>query len=162
MSAEDVFQGKFPIILDKKSGAPLWMDLRELKLRYMLPVASLRKFFEGLVKGALYGTICEKCGAKYFPPRKECSNCGASETKWVELSREGKLLSFTVVSVKPESYQQNSDYVVGLAELKDGFKVLAWVKCDDPMKLKRGMKVKIEIGKRSGDEIQIYYIVPEG
>lgn len=161
MAGHDQLSDKFPIVYDEKSGLPIWKDLRELKLRYSLPISTIRKFFGGLSEGVLYGTSCKKCGEKFFPPKPRCPKCGSRDVEWVEVDREGKLLSYTVVNVKPESYQRYPDYVVGIAETDKGFRILAWVKCDDPDKLSRGMRVKIEIGKREGEDTLLYYIVPE-
>ncbi len=152
----------FPITRDEKSGALLWRDLRPLTLQYIIPVGRLSKFLEGLANGTLYGTKCPACGAKYFPPRADCSRCGSSDMKWVEVSRKGKLLAYAVVNVKPESYQSYDDYVVGMAETENGFRVLAWVKCDDPSKLRRGIDVRLEIPKRERNDVILYWIVPAG
>lgn len=161
MMADESLSKNFPIVFDEKLGIPLWKDLRELKLRYALPISSIRKFFEGLCAGMLYGTHCKKCGEKFFPPKPHCPVCGSHDVEWVEVDKEGRLLSYTVVNIKPESYQQYPDYVVGIAEADNGFKVLAWVKCRDPAKLRVGMRVRIEISKREGDNTLLYYIVAE-
>jgi uncharacterized OB-fold protein len=160
MSGGEDLSKLFPIITDEKSGAMLWRDLRVITLQYMIPVGRLKRFYEGIAKGVLYGTQCPKCGARYFPPRPECSHCGSSDVEWVEISREGRLLAHAVVNIKPESYQQYEDYIVGVAEMDDGFKVLAWIKCDDPKKLKRGMRVRLEIDKMRGSGIPFYQLTP--
>jgi uncharacterized OB-fold protein len=152
----------FPVIVDEKSGAMLWKDLRTLTLQYMIPVGRLRRFYEGIANGVLYGTRCPKCGARYFPPKPECSRCGSSDMEWVEVGREGRLLAHAVVNIKPESYQQYEDYVVGIAEMDNGFKVLAWIKCDDPKKLKRGMRVRLETARMKGSDLLFYQLVPTG
>ena len=161
MAGQGSLSDKFPIVYDEKSGLPLWKDLRELKLRYSLPISTLKKFFEGLTKGTLYGTSCKKCGEKFFPPKPRCPICGSQDVDWVEVDKEGTLLSYTVVNVKPESYQHYPDYIIGIAEVGNGFRILAWVKCDDPAKLKRGMRVTIEIGRREEENTLSYYIVPK-
>ncbi|MCD6312381.1 MAG: Zn-ribbon domain-containing OB-fold protein [Thaumarchaeota archaeon] len=150
----------FPIMKDERSGALLWKDLRSLTLQYVIPVSRLSKFLEGLSEGILYGAKCSACGAKYFPPRADCSRCGSSDIEWVEVSRKGKLLAYTVVNVKPESYQSYDDYVVGVMETENGFKVLAWIRCDDPKKLRRGIDVELEIPKREKNDLILYWIVP--
>jgi uncharacterized OB-fold protein len=160
MSGGEDLSKLFPIITDEKSGAMLWRDLRVITLQYMIPVGRLKRFYEGIARGVLYGTQCPKCGARYFPPRPECSHCGSSDVEWVEISREGRLLAHAVVNIKPESYQQYEDYIVGVAEMDDGFKVLAWIKCDDPERLKRGMRVRLEIDKMRGSGIPFYQLTP--
>ncbi|MCD6235509.1 MAG: 3-hydroxybutyryl-CoA epimerase, partial [Thaumarchaeota archaeon] len=63
-------------------------------------------------------------------------------------------------NVKPESFQKFPDYIIGLAEMDDGFRALAWVKCDDYRKLRRNMRIRIEIGEREEDGVLTYFIVP--
>lgn len=162
MSGDSDLSRFFPIARDEKSGALLWKDLRSLTLQYVIPVGRLTKFLEGLSKRVLYGVKCSTCGAKYFPPRADCSRCGSSDMKWIEISRKGRLLAYAMVNVKPESYQSRDDYVVGVAETEDGFKVLAWVRCDDLSKLRRGIEVRLEIPKRERNDMIPYWIVPAG
>lgn len=150
----------FPIMVDERSNAMLWKDLRTLTLQYVIPVGRLKKFYEGIAKGVLYGTRCPKCGVKYFPPRPECSRCSSGDVVWIEVSNEGRLLAHTVVNVKPESYQQYEDYTVGLAEMDNGFKVLAWIRCNDPRTLKRGTRVKLEITRIKRSDILFYQLAP--
>jgi uncharacterized protein len=48
---------------------------------------------------ALCGTRCDQCGSSFFPPERTlCRNpsCGSSELKEVELSRRGRIWSFSV------------------------------------------------------------------
>ena len=159
MSGDDLGRA-FPLMKDEKTGSVLWKDLRTLNLQYLLPISGVKKFFDGLRRNVLYGVKCRRCGARYFPPRARCSSCGSEDVEWVEVSKNGRLLSFTVVNVKPESFQKFPDYIVGLAEMDDGFRVLTWVKCDDHRKLRRNMRIKIEIGEREEDGVLTYFIVP--
>jgi len=159
MSSPTDLQKHFPIILDEKTGALLWKDPRSLKLEYLIPVSRLKKFLEGLSKGELYGTRCSKCGSRYFPPRLECSRCGSGEVEWIRVAEKGRLLAYTIVNVKPESYQKFGDYIVGIAEMEDGFRVLAWIKSNEPNKLRRGMPVKLIFSKRE-DGLTSYYLAP--
>lgn len=53
------------------------------------------RFFGELMKNRkLYGSKCKGCGMVYFPPRSHCSEC-YSETEWVEVSKEGIVVSST-------------------------------------------------------------------
>jgi len=158
MSKEEEVKGS-PIIRDKKTGDPLWVDVRELTLKYILPVAHIEKFFEALKEGKLLATKCRRCGARCFPPQADCPDCGSSDVEWFEVNGAGRLLTYTVINVKPESYSDYPDYVVGVARLAEGFNVLAWVECDDPKKLRRGMPVKIKARKRK-EGFFSYHIVP--
>ena len=149
-----------PIEEDKKTGKPIWIDARELKLRYRIPISGVERFFEALKDGKLLATKCKRCGEKYFPPQASCPNCGSSDMEWIEVNGYGRLLTYTVVKVKPESYQKYPDYILGVARLDDGFNILAWILCEDFKRLRRGMRVKIDFKKKAGENYMSYFIVP--
>lgn len=135
-----------PVFPEPKTGNPLWADVRELDLRYQIPVGKVVKFFDGLSKGEILATRCDKCNTVYFPPQDDCPKCKVSGLRWVKLPREGELLTFTVVSVKPPSFAHYPDYVVGIAKMGE-VNVTAWVE-GPKEKLKVGSKVKLEVTKR--------------
>ena len=149
-----------PIEEDKKTGKPIWIDARELKLRYRIPISGVERFFEALKDGKLLATKCKRCGEKYFPPQACCPNCRSSDMEWIEVNGYGRLLTYTVVKVKPESYQKYPDYILGVARLDDGFNILAWILCEDFKRLRRGMRVKIDFKKKAGENYMSYFIVP--
>lgn len=149
-----------PIVPDQKTGAALWVDQRELRLKYTISVEKIKPFYDGLMDGKLMATKCSKCGTIYFPPQSFCPTCRKSEMQWMELSREGELLTFTVINIKPASFAHYDDYIVGIARLKEGINVTAWVREKDPKRLKVGMRVKIEVVKRQPEGYLTYEIVP--
>ncbi len=61
-----------PVYRDPKSGALLWVDVRELRLRFTLSVNKLEKFIGGMQRCRLMYTLCEMGGGKYFPPQVDC------------------------------------------------------------------------------------------
>jgi len=116
---------------------------RSLTLRYKLPISRTRKFWEKLKEGKVYATKCGKCGKLYFPPVADCGKCGASSMEWIELDGEGELVTFTQVFVKPPSFSDESDYIVGIARLKEGVNALAWLVGVEREKIRLGMKVRL-------------------
>jgi uncharacterized OB-fold protein len=44
---------------------------------------------------------CANCGARFFDRRNACANCSASIFRTVDLAREGKLRTFTIVTMAP-------------------------------------------------------------
>lgn len=149
-----------PIVPDQKSGAALWFDQREISQRYLISVERIRRFYDGLLDGKVLATRCKTCGELYFPPQVDCPKCRKGDVEWVELSKEGELLTYTVIYVKPSSFAHYPDYVVGIAKLKDGVNITAWVRTKDPSKLKVGGKVRIEIVKREPEGYYTYELVP--
>lgn len=125
----------------------MWEDRREVILKYQLPDEKIHKFFEELPKGKVLATKCSKCGSVYFPPQQDCAKCKISGLDWVEIQSEGELITYTIINVKPGSFSQYPDYVVGIARFPEGFNVLAWVK-GNTKELKIGSKVKLRAERR--------------
>ncbi|MEM4911220.1 MAG: Zn-ribbon domain-containing OB-fold protein [Metallosphaera sp.] len=146
-----------PIYPEPKTGNPLWSDVRELDLRYQIPVKRIYKFFEKMTEGKVMATKCPKCGQVFFPPQDDCPSCRISNLDWVEIQGEGEVITYTVISVKPPSFSHYSDYVVGIASFK-GTSVTAWI--DGPKdKLRVGAKVRLEVERREEEGYITYKLV---
>jgi uncharacterized OB-fold protein len=149
-----------PIIEDAKTKTPLYISMRELPLRFQFGVAKVQKFFEGLKEGKIYMTQCKGCGEKFFPPQADCPKCLTSNMDWIQLSGEGELLTCTMIFVKPLTYAHYKDYIVGIAQMKEGVKVLAWLKVDDPRKITPKMKVRLTTARREPEGVITYEFTP--
>ncbi len=149
-----------PVIVDPKTNIAIWFDQRELRLRFIISVEKTRKFFEGLSEGKLLATRCKATGEIFFPPQVDCPSAPNSEVEWVELPREGELVTYTIIYTKPYTFGHYPDYTVGIAKLTNGVQVLAWVRETDPKRLRVGMKVRIEVVKRQPEGYITYEIVP--
>jgi len=110
------------------------------------------KFIEALKEGKLTGTKCKKCGAKYLPPRADCK-CGSHEVEWYEAPTRGKLFSYTLVTFPPESMIKYAPYIVAVAELEDGSRLLAQIKGVSPKTLQVGLPVSVVPHQISEDRI---------
>lgn len=145
-----------PVFRDK-NGNPLWADMRELDLRYQVPVGKVSRFFEGLKEGKVLGTRCRRCGSAYFPPQVDCPKCRTgSHISWEEVPVEGELLTFTRIEVKPPSFSHYPPYTVGVGRFGD-FGVVAWVKTDSPTV---GMRVKLRVNRRDPEGYITYNMEP--
>ncbi|MEM2035924.1 MAG: Zn-ribbon domain-containing OB-fold protein, partial [Candidatus Caldarchaeum sp.] len=149
-----------PIIPDEKSADPLWVDVRELRLKYLIPVSRVKKFFDGLKDGKVFATKCPVKNVFYFPPQVDCPLCMDENVEWVEIKGNGTLLTYTIISVKPASYLHYPDYVVAIAKMDEGFNVLSWMTVDDPSKIKVGMPVKLVVKRREPEGFFTYYLEP--
>ncbi len=87
---------------------------------------------------------CQKCGKVYFPKRLVCAECGGRDFETVKLSREGKLITYTVIHVAPKKFGDQVPYAVGIVELKDQVRMLCQIADCNPKNLQTGMPVKIE------------------
>ncbi|MFZ7136833.1 MAG: Zn-ribbon domain-containing OB-fold protein [archaeon] len=126
------------------SETPSLKSNRPLTITYNLPISKTTKFWKELKEGKVFATKCKNCGKPHFPPVADCGNCGSSEVEWTQLSGEGKLVTFTEVIVKPASFSKEPSYIVAVAELVEGVKVLAWLTGIEKEKITIGMKVKLE------------------
>ena len=82
--------------------------------------SKLSGFIKFLEEGKIAGTICEKCGKIYFPPRADCGPCLCTNLKWIELSGEGKIESFTNIHYPPTSFKEDAPYILAAVRLKEG------------------------------------------
>ena len=149
-----------PLIEETKTKLPLYISVRELPLRFQFGTSKIQKFFEGLKEGKIYMTQCEKCGEKFFPPQADCPKCVESNMEWIPLSGEGELLTCTMIVVKPSTYTHYDNYIVGIAQMRENVKVLAWLKIDNPEKIKPKMKVRLTTVRREPEGFITYEFVP--
>ena len=131
---------------------------RSLKIKYNLPISKTSRFWKGLEKGKIFTTKCKKCKKINFPPVADCGICGSSKVDWIELSGKGKILTYTQVFVKPASFSEEKPYIVAIAELDEGIKVLSWVTGAEFKEISVGKKVRL-VPKIVGNERTIYEFV---
>ena len=82
-------------------------------------------FVDSLAEGKLTGTICTKCGRKYFPPRMDCAQCLDSEVEWFDINGPGKLVTYSKVEFGPSGFEEVQPYVLGIVDFPEGVRVLA-------------------------------------
>ena len=121
-----------------------------------MPVSKTKEFWDSLKSGKLVTTKCSKCGNITFPPQADCPKCMSGDFTWVELGREGKLVTFTHVHTAPASFAGSEPYTIAIGELKGGLKVLAWLEGVGPDRAKPGMSLRIEA--RTSAEGNPYYV----
>ncbi len=90
---------------------------------------------------------CKQCGHISFPPRLVCPKCKSKSFETVNLSREGKILTFTIIRVGPEKFSKEIPYVVAIIELNDGVRLTAQVADCNVDKVAIGDKVKLVFRK---------------
>lgn len=125
------------------ASAPPTLRSRPLSLTYEIPIGKTKKFWDGIKEGKIYTTKCKKCGKLFFPPVADCSTCLLSDMEWVELSDEAEIETFTYVPVMPATFQQYEPYTIAIGRLKEGVRVLAWLKGVKLDEMKVGMRVKL-------------------
>jgi hypothetical protein len=119
-----------------------------------------RLFKEGVFKAGslesgtpiLVGSRCKSCGKIYFPKKRVCPDCMTiDEMEETELSRRGKIFSYTVAYVGPLEY---APYAFGFVELPEGISIFTHFTDCEPFeeKLKIDGEVELTAGKITTDE----------
>jgi len=104
------------------------------------------KFVELLQDNRLSGTVCKSCGAKFFPPRSDCSFCLSDEMDWFGIDGPGELISYTTAMYAPAGFEKDVPYSLGVAEFPEGVKVFGRLDKSIPDdQLKAGLKVKVKV-----------------
>jgi len=111
-------------------------------------ITKTAKFVDFLVEGKVEGTVCKKCGAKFFPPRADCSVCLSKEMDWFEMPKNGKLETFTTAMYAPFGFEADPPYTMGVVDFGGGLKLFARLAKDiKPEDVSVGMGVAIRTMK---------------
>jgi len=90
---------------------------------------------------------CTKCGARYYPPRLVCKDCGNRKFEHYTLPTEATLQTFTVIRTPASQFSDQAPYAIGIAKFDDGLQMMAQIADCEVDKLKIGMKVRLEFRK---------------
>jgi uncharacterized OB-fold protein len=104
---------------------------------------TIEQFYKYINQGKLMGGKCKKCGAIHLPPRPLCNKCFSKEFEWVEISRKGKLLTYTIIHVAPPQFEQMAPYAVGIIQLEKGPKIPGMIRGIEHEEIEIGMELTI-------------------
>lgn len=91
----------------------------------------------------LTGEICQKCGARLFPPRDVCPECSQAAYKPFTFSGKGEIYSYATMYQAPDGYQEFVPYTVALVKLEEGPLVTAQLTDVDAEQVEIGMPVEM-------------------
>jgi len=112
------------------------------------------QFVDFLKNNELKGTVCNDCGAKFFPPRTDCNVCLGQNMDWYTISGKGTLLSFTKAMFAPAGFEKDVPYLLGVAQFDDGTKVFGRLdKSLDESIIKPGVKVVVKVVHLDNDRV---------
>jgi uncharacterized OB-fold protein len=105
-------------------------------------VTKVNDFIGHLEEGRVMGTRCPKCGAVYFPPRADCSQCFSSPTEWFEIEGTGTLLAFSRLKYAPVGFEDDLPYSIAVVDY-GSYKVFGRISGDVPEEeIEIGMSLK--------------------
>ncbi|MGQ9530119.1 MAG: Zn-ribbon domain-containing OB-fold protein [Candidatus Bathycorpusculaceae bacterium] len=107
---------------------------------------TVEQFYKYILQGKLMGGKCKKCGKIHLPPRPLCNNCLSTNFEWIELPKNGKLLTYTIIHVAPPQFQGMAPYAVGIVQLENGVKLLGMIRGIALEQIKIGMPLTIDFG----------------
>jgi uncharacterized OB-fold protein len=84
---------------------------------------TIEQFYKFIAQGKLMAGKCQKCGKIHLPPRPLCDNCYSQTFTWTPVPNKGKLLTYTVIHVAPQQFQDAAPYAVGIVQLENGAKL---------------------------------------
>jgi uncharacterized OB-fold protein len=114
----------------------------------MVQPGRARPYKEGLWRAGadgrpvLVGSRCSVCERIHFPRKPICPDCGCRDVDEVELSRHGRIYSFTTVYQGPTGFR--TPYTVGYVDLPEGLRVFTQLVATKPLAL--GQSVVLDIG----------------
>ncbi len=113
---------------------------------------TIEKYKQNIADGDFKAFKCIECGAVIAPPSGSCYSCGSSSMEWTDVSGKGKLISFTVIHIASEEFQEEAPYYLGIVELEEGTSVTTRLGGYDPehpeqVVLGTDMKLGYEKGK---------------
>jgi len=80
----------------------------------------VKKWYDFFEQGKIMGLKCNRCGSYEFPPVTVCNNCSGTDLSWVEMSGEGKLISFNLGLYPDPPFAEYAPYYYGTVVLKEG------------------------------------------
>lgn len=92
----------------------------------------------------LEATRCADCGRVSHPPRGVCPACRGTDAKTLQLSHEGRVVTYTVVHVPPSDFLMEAPYVLAIVETPEGARMMMQVVDCDPASVEIGMPVALE------------------
>ena len=107
---------------------------------------TIEQFNKHVLQGKLMGGKCRKCGKVHLPPRPLCDECFSKEFEWVQVPREGRLLTYTVVHIAPAQFQSMAPYAMGIVQLEENVKIPGMIRGAPLEQIKVGMRLTIDFG----------------
>jgi uncharacterized OB-fold protein len=115
----------------------------------------------------LVGEVCERCGARIFPPRDVCPECEAPAKTPFAFSGRGEVYSYSTVYHPPAGFEEFAPYTVALVKLEEGPMLAAQLTDVDAADVHIGMPVemvtrRVQSGGNEGAIIYGYKFRPSG
>ena len=92
-------------------------------------------------------TSCSNCGKIHFPPKKICMDCSSEKQDVLQLSGNGKVISWTIIRDPPAGFEKQIPYAFAVVELEEGPQLTAQLTDIALDKITEGMEVEFAFRK---------------
>ena len=117
------------------------------------PCTRVSAFAEHLRAGRLMAARCCACGLRSFPPRADCARCLSPEFEWIEIGGRCRLLTWSRIAAAPLGFESYAPYTLGVVDLDDGGRALAWFGASVPEDLLR-VGLELQLVPRLHEDIE--------
>jgi uncharacterized OB-fold protein len=120
-------------------------------------------FWEGLKEREFRVPQCQSCGAFNWVPYPACKTCFSDDLKWVAVSGDGTVWSYSIVDRGAGAFALEAPYVVALVKLAEEPRsclVTANIVDCDPHSVEIGMPVKVVYEDIPDEDITMYHFAP--
>ncbi len=93
----------------------------------------------------LIGNQCGSCNKVFFPPRESCPYCrrkSIENMRSYKLSGKGEVITYTIIHVGPENFEEQVPYPVAIIKMDEGPQVTGQIVDCDLKEVKIGMRVE--------------------
>lgn len=119
-----------------------------------------RPYWEQAREGRLVVQHCAACDRLWHPPLPVCPGCRKEVTDWREVSGDGTVYSFTIVTHPTHfAFADRVPYVVAIVELAEGPRLITGITGCAPRDVRVGMPVRACF-RPVTDEITLPYFEP--
>jgi uncharacterized protein len=105
---------------------------------------TIEQFYKFLAQGKLMAGKCIQCGKIHLPPRLLCDNCYSQTFAWTQMPSKGKLVTYTVIHIAPQQFQDEAPYAVGIIQLENDTKLPGRITDVPEDQLKIGMTLILD------------------
>jgi uncharacterized protein len=118
------------------------------QLEYLKPLPrstpETAPFWEACRRHTLELQQCDACGKFWFPPSNRCQHCLSADWKWMPVSGNGEVFTFTVFHrAYHKGFADELPYAVAVVELDEGPRLVSNVVGCAPEDVKIGMPVSV-------------------
>ena len=120
-------------------------------------ISKVNDFVDYMEKGKIMYTRCKDCGLVFFPPRADCYQCLTGNMEWLEVSGNGKLISYSKLEYAPVGFGDDLPYSIALLDYGD-YKVFGRIASDIPdEKIQVGMEMKTEVNNLPNGQLNYVF-----